>query len=74
MPYGSAAITYAQKNKVSYACDLSGAAVTGINSKYTYTGSSLKPKPTVTLEIKSLLQIPTMKLPIAKIKMWELPQ
>ena len=53
-PYGSAAITYAQKNKVSYACDLSGAAVTGINSKYTYTGSSLKPKPTVTLGNKKL--------------------
>ena len=43
-----------RKNKVSYACDLSGAAVTGINSKYTYTGSSLKPKPTVTLGNKKL--------------------
>ena len=53
-PYGSAAITYAQKNKVSYAWDLPGAAVTGINSKYTYTGSSLKPKPTVTLGNKKL--------------------
>ena len=53
-PYGSAAITYAQKNDISYACDLSSAAVTGINSKYTYTGSSLKPKPTVTLGKKKL--------------------
>lgn len=45
----SYAVSYAKANHISYACDLSGAKVTGIETKYTYTGSKITPKPTVTL-------------------------
>ncbi|WP_287073803.1 leucine-rich repeat domain-containing protein [Blautia sp.] len=48
-PYGSYAVTYAKKNNISYACNISDAAVTGIKKTYTYTGSDIKPVPTVTL-------------------------
>ena len=48
-PYDSYAITYAKKNSLRYACDISAAKVTGIQKSYTYTGSSIKPKTTVTL-------------------------
>lgn len=53
-PYNSYAISYAQNNHVNYACDLSAAKVTGIEKNYTYTGSSIAPKPTVTLGNKKL--------------------
>lgn len=48
-PYGSYAVTYAKKNNISYACNISDAAVTGIKKTYTYTGSDIRPVPTVTL-------------------------
>lgn len=48
-PYGSYAVTYAKKNNISYACNISDASVTGIKKTYTYTGSDIKPVPTVTL-------------------------
>ena len=38
-----------QENNISYACNISDAAVTGIKKTYTYTGSDIKPVPTVTL-------------------------
>lgn len=53
-PYNSYAISYAQKNHVNYACDLSAAKVTGIKKSYTYSGSAIAPKPTVTLGTKKL--------------------
>ena len=48
-PYDSYAITYAKKNGLRYACDISGGKVTGIQKSYTYTGSAIAPKITVTL-------------------------
>lgn len=47
--YNSAAITYARKNNIRYACDLSKASVTGVKKTYAYTGKSLKPVPKITL-------------------------
>ena len=37
----SAAITYARKNNIGYACDLSQASVTGVKATYAYTGKAL---------------------------------
>ena len=48
-PYTSYAVTYAKKNHIDYASDLSSASVSGIQKTYTYTGSNITPKPTVTL-------------------------
>ena len=48
-PYSSYAITYAKKNYINYSCDISEATVTGISKSYTYTGSAITPKPTLSI-------------------------
>ena len=48
-PYSSYAITYAKKHYIDYSCDISEATVTGISKSYTYTGSAITPKPTLTI-------------------------
>ena len=55
-PYGSAAITYAKKNGISYAMDLSKASISGLEKSYTYTGKALKPIPTVKMGNTKLKQ------------------
>lgn len=55
-PYGSAAITYAKKNGISYAMDLSKASINGLEKSYTYTGKALKPVPTVKIGNMKLKQ------------------
>ena len=52
----SAAITYARKNNIGYACDLSQASVTGVKATYAYTGKALKPVPTITLGKQKLIE------------------
>lgn len=46
-PYGSAAITYAKKNNIYYAMDISKATVTGVEKSYNYNGKAFTPVPTV---------------------------
>nr|WP_295277770.1 leucine-rich repeat domain-containing protein [uncultured Blautia sp.] len=48
-PYNSYAITYAKKNNLRYACDITEATVTGLQKSYDYTGSPITPALTVTL-------------------------
>ncbi|WP_418433493.1 hypothetical protein, partial [Bilophila wadsworthia] len=48
----SAAITYARKNNIGYACDLSQASVTGVKATYAYTGKALKPVPRIKMSQK----------------------
>ena len=50
------AITYARKNNIGYACDLSQASVTGVKATYAYTGKALKPVPTITLGKQKLIE------------------
>ena len=52
----SVAITYARKNNIGYACDLSQASVTGVKATYAYTGKALKPVPTITLGKQKLIE------------------
>lgn len=48
-PYNSYAITYAKKNDLRYACDITEAKVTGLQKSYKYTGSPITPALTITL-------------------------
>lgn len=48
-PYNSYAITYAKKNGLRYACDITEAKVTGLQKSYNYTGSPITPALTITL-------------------------
>ena len=48
-PYDSYAITYAKKNGLRYACDITEAKVTGLQKSYNYTGSPITPALTITL-------------------------
>ena len=69
----SAAITYARKNNIGYACDLSQASVTGVKATYAYTGKALKPVPTITLGKQKLIEGQDYKVTYSNKKKSELP-